>query len=138
MTRFGRSPEGPRPSTFEEVSLSTEKKKLAALAVMDEQGRKIGYNQKPEVGDYPVLGCVGALHPQQLETMAHHMDRMKPDERERVTKALMDFGSLESVTVSATLAGMPLGYEPPPEIMERYPYLSQYAFRQGDPRYCKR
>jgi len=118
--------------------LSTEKKKLAALSAMDEQGRKLGYGRTPEVQDYPVLGCVGALSPQQLETMAHHMDRMEPDERERVTKALMDFGSHESVTVSATLAGMPLGYEPPLDVLERYPYLSQYAFRQGDPRYCKR
>ncbi len=118
--------------------MTTEKQKLAALTAMDEQGRKLGYGRKAEVEDYPVLGCVGALHPQQLETMAHHMDRMEPDERERAMKALMDFGSLESVTVSATLAGMPLGYEPPPEIMERYPYLSLYAFRQGDPRYRKR
>lgn len=118
--------------------MSTEKKTLIALTEMDEQGRKLGYSQRPELKDYPVLGCVGALNPQQLETMAHHMDRMQPDERERVTETLMDFGSHESVAVSATLAGMPLGYEPPSDILERYPYLIQHAFRQGVPRYCKR
>lgn len=111
---------------------------MTALGALDEQGRRLGYDQKPEVRDYPILGCVGALNPQQLETMAHHMDHMEPDERERVAAALMDFGTEESETVGATLAGMGLGREPSVFFRMRYPYLRQHAFRQGRPRYRKR
>ena len=116
----------------------TEEQKLEVLLTLEEQGRRLGYHHKPEVQKYPVLGAVGAVSQQQLETMAFHLDAMAEGERERVVATLMDVGTHEQPSVLATLAGMALMPGGSPPDAERFPYLSQQALHgSAQPRYRK-
>jgi len=114
--------------------MASERQRLKVLNALTQQGERVGYGKRPEVQQYPVLGALGALNPEQFRTMAFHLDRMGADERERVVSALMDFGSLENGSVTPTLAGMPSGSDAPPDPV-RFPYLHRHAFRRGTPRY---
>ena len=116
----------------------TEEQKLEVLLTLEEQGHRLGYHHKAEVQKYPVLGAVGAVSQQQLETMAFHLDAMAEGERERVVATLMDVGTHEQPSVLATLAGMPLMAGGSPPAPERFPYLSRQAFYvPAEPRYRK-
>ncbi len=105
--------------------MTSERMRLTALRLMVERGDRLGYNKKPEVQKYPVLGALGTVSQEQLETMTFHLDAMQPDEREQTVEALLN---ITETNVTATLAGMPLlpgTSRPDPE---RFPYLSQQSF----------
>lgn len=108
--------------------MATEEQKLTVLGALDEQGRRLGYDQRPEVQRHPVLGCLGLLSPEQSQRMGYHLDQMGDDERERAYAALLDLESKDNVPVGVTLVGA--GLRPDEDLdPERYPYLYTQIIR---------